>query len=105
MGFTLYIDDSDSSNKINNIPKKNFQVAINMNEMETISIGSENKTIDTYSKSVGSLKIFIQKKLGVRLMKNTYVQQPPSHGIPLKICISLYILSLMNSMKEKCEED
>ena len=84
-----------------------------MNEMETISIGSENKTIDTYSscekRSYSKVGRKPQnshtKKLGVRLMKNTYVQQPPSHGIPLKICISLYILSLMNSMKEKCEEN
>ena len=48
MGFTLYADASDPSEKTNNIPTKNFPVPIDMNEMEMISIGSENETIDTY---------------------------------------------------------
>ena len=48
MGFTLYTDDSDSSQKTNNIPMKNLPVPIDMNEMEMISMGSENETIDAY---------------------------------------------------------
>ena len=48
MGFTLYTDDSDSSQKTNNIPTKNLPVPIDMNEMEMISMGSENETIDAY---------------------------------------------------------
>ena len=48
MGFTLYADASDPSEKTNNIPTKNFPMAIKMNAMEIISIRSENGTIDTY---------------------------------------------------------